>query len=295
MKDSYSIVVDGAGKVSEHKLGNHAAGTALKPMVTAVSSKVVAGERTVVLTRRLKGTTPDYFSFDVAASVLPMINAVGSTAAFGYHKTKTATSLVLLPAAATGTGGACICAHEPAPFGAGKGSFVYSPVKSDRGEKGQAIKLGFTNRCAPQPRGDLLAQRNPTCDVRAYTGGQSACHHMFSLLDADQPNPWPDKPINYTMKWRFWYQEYDPDYHSSIQYSHLGESRDYCWHLGRIFPKNASSIRADRERHRLEHRRRARRGGRGRRVRRAEMHGRHGGLQQSGGRLGPHDHGRVQD
>ena len=40
MKDSYSIVVDGAGKVSEHKLGNHAAGTALKPMVTVVSSKV---------------------------------------------------------------------------------------------------------------------------------------------------------------------------------------------------------------------------------------------------------------
>ena len=32
----------------------------------------------------------------------------------------------------------------------------------------------------------MLAMQNPTCDVRAYAGGQSACHHMFSLLDADQ-------------------------------------------------------------------------------------------------------------
>ena len=27
------------------------------------------------------------------------------------------------------------------------------------------------NRCPAQPRGDLLAQRNPTCDIRAYAGG----------------------------------------------------------------------------------------------------------------------------
>ena len=32
----------------------------------------------------------------------------------------------------------------------------------------------------------MLVMQNPTCDVRAYVGGQSACHHMFSLLDADQ-------------------------------------------------------------------------------------------------------------
>ena len=32
---------------------------------------------------------------------------------------------------------------------------------------------------------DTLANHNPTCDVRAYTGGQSACHHLFSLLDED--------------------------------------------------------------------------------------------------------------
>ena len=53
---------------------------------------------------------------------------------------------------------------------------------------------------------------------------------MFSLLDAHQPVPWPDKPINYTLKWRFWYQKYDPAYHSTVQMSHLGHGTD--WSIG---------------------------------------------------------------
>jgi hypothetical protein len=59
---------------------------------------------------------------------------------------------------------------------------------------------------------------------------------MFSLLDADQRIPWADKPINYTMKWRFWYQEYDPSYHSTIQYSHLGKGTDWSIGSGPVAP-----------------------------------------------------------
>jgi hypothetical protein len=81
------------------------------------------------------------------------------------------------------TAGACVCATNPAPFGSGKGTLGYVPVDQP-GEKGRPATLALTNACPPQPRGDLLAMRNPTCDIRAYTGGQSACHHMFSLLDA---------------------------------------------------------------------------------------------------------------
>ena len=33
------------------------------------------------------------------------------------------------------------------------------------------------NRCPEQPRGDLLAQRNPTCDIRTYKGGLQTCLH----------------------------------------------------------------------------------------------------------------------
>jgi hypothetical protein len=63
---------------------------------------------------------------------------------------------------------------------------------------------------------DLLEPKNPTCDVRTYVGGQIACHHMFSLLDADQEIPWVDQPIEYRLKFRFWYQDYDAGYHSQI-------------------------------------------------------------------------------
>merc|ERR1712113_29314 len=60
-------------------------------------------------------------------------------------------------------------------------------------------------------------QKNPTCDVRTYVGGQIACHHMFSLLDADQDIPWPDQPLEYHLKMRFWYQDYDESYHTNVK------------------------------------------------------------------------------
>ena len=40
-----------------------------------------------------------------------------------------------------------------------------------------------------EPASQLLAQHNPTCDLRSYVGGQLSCHHMWSLLDADQEIP----------------------------------------------------------------------------------------------------------
>lgn len=55
----------------------------------------------------------------------------------------------------------------------------------------------------------MMAQKNPTCDIRTYAGGQLSCHHMWSLLDADQEIPWQDQPLNYSIKFRFWYQEYN--------------------------------------------------------------------------------------
>ncbi|CAJ1365122.1 unnamed protein product [Effrenium voratum] len=59
--------------------------------------------------------------------------------------------------------------------------------------------------------------RNPTCDLRNYSGGQIACHHMWSLLDADQDIPWPQQPIEYSLKFRFWVEEYNKSYHTSLR------------------------------------------------------------------------------
>ena len=61
-----------------------------------------------------------------------------------------------------------------------------------------------------------LTEKNPTCDVRSYVGGQTACHHMWSLLDADQDIPWVDQPLVYQQKWRFWVQPYNASYHTQL-------------------------------------------------------------------------------
>jgi len=229
---AWSVIVDGLGQVTERHLGDHTAGTILAPSVNVTAMRVTGTLRTVVLTRGLRGT----FNFDENSAEIPLITAVGTGRNFAYHKDKTATSLALVPAAGPSVGGACVCPEQPAPFGHGKGSFVYTPVAGDQGERGQATSLRFNNICAPQPRGDLLVQKNPTCDVRTYTGGQIACHHMFSLLDADQPIPWPDKPLTYTLKFRFWYQDYDPARHTTVRYSHLGKGTDWSIGAGPMAP-----------------------------------------------------------
>jgi len=54
----------------------------------------------------------------------------------------------------------------------------------------------------------LVAQKNPTCWIQTYVGGQSCCHNGNILLDADQP---VDPRIDETyLKFRFYYQDYTP-------------------------------------------------------------------------------------
>ena len=52
--EPYAIVVDGSGKVSEFKLGDHSGGQDLESSITIVSNKAIDGKRTVSLTRPLK-------------------------------------------------------------------------------------------------------------------------------------------------------------------------------------------------------------------------------------------------
>ena len=115
-------------------------------------------------------------------SRIPFIDAVGSGPEFAYHKAKTPSSITLLPVAAS----ACVCSGSKLTFGDGsaKGGIEYVPTaqKEDTG----AGMVNFNNRCAPDPASQLLSQHNPTCDLRTYVGGQLSCHHMWSLLDADQ-------------------------------------------------------------------------------------------------------------
>lgn len=216
MADSpWTVVVDGLGAVTERKLGDHVPGAVLPASVTVQSISTHNGTRTVVLSRPLKGKSSDYYSFDPSVATLTFINAVGATSDFSYHANKAPAGLIVFPESSSiSVAGACVCALPLPPFGQGKGKLVYIPTTQPE-DKGTGT-IQWDNECLPQPRSDLLAMQNPTCDLRTYMGGQIACHHMFSLLDHDQPIPWVDQPLEYSLKFRFWVQEYDPSYHVSV-------------------------------------------------------------------------------
>ena len=197
---TYAIVVDGVtGSVTERSLGQEAPGTELAASVTVLSSSVTDGVRSVVLTRDIIGATAKHHTFDAAALSLPIISAIGASEAFAYHKAKTADTLVLWPSGGAGENAACVCSLKAAPFGQGVGTVEYLPT-------GEII--GFPFRCNPTE--SVFTNRNPTCDVRTYVGGLSACHHGWHLLDADQTVPWLDQPLEYWFKVRMYYQPFTP-------------------------------------------------------------------------------------
>ena len=98
---------------------------------------------------------------------IPVINAIGSGPVLAYHRNKTAASLSLWPRRQP----VCLCEEPAAAFGHAEGTIRYRPT----GEE-----FGFINACQPEPRESVLADRNPTCDVRAYTGGLQVSKHMCS-------------------------------------------------------------------------------------------------------------------
>eukprot|EP00039_Didymoeca_costata_P007143 m.96741 g.96741 ORF g.96741 m.96741 type:complete len:361 (-) comp13558_c0_seq1:40-1122(-) len=205
MDGAYTIIIEGKN-VSERKLGDHTEGSLLSSSVTVLSNVENNGMRTVVLTRPLKGASPNHYSFEPTTLKLNFIAAVGQALTFGPHNQAPhgTGSLTLWPAESP----VCLCVQPAAPFGQGSGRVVYLPT-------GETV--GFSaGRCPPTPRGSLLAQRNPTCDLRSYVGGLATCHHGWYLLDAEQELPWEDQPLVYYKKFRVYFQEYNASHHKQI-------------------------------------------------------------------------------
>jgi len=114
----------------------------------------------------------------------------------------------------------CICPKDPKPFGEASGALLYHRTNQSV-DQGSGFAARFQHKCAKWPATSLLPQKNPTCDIRYYNGGQWACKHMWSLLDADQEIPWTDQPLVFHHKYRFWVQPYDKNFHKELV---LGES-----------------------------------------------------------------------
>jgi hypothetical protein len=216
----WAIIIDGEGGVQEYRLTDQ--GTANRKVaksVTVVSSTVTNGTRTVVLSRPLQGASADHFTFSIGQAVLPFINAIGSGPQLAFHANKQPSSISMLPFEGAGV---CICALAPPPFGHGKGALHYTPVAGMAGDTAKEGSVNCCNSCQPQPRSDMLAQKNPTCDIHTYTGGQIACHHLWNLLDAEQEIPWPDQPQVYHQKFRFWVQPYNESFHHQLTHTTWG-------------------------------------------------------------------------
>ena len=93
MNGAYAIVVLGDGTVQERRLGDHMAGNVLPVSVKVVNNTVSQGLRTVELVRPLAAPA---FTFHPNTVMINFINAVGSSADFGYHKAKATDSLYLV-------------------------------------------------------------------------------------------------------------------------------------------------------------------------------------------------------
>lgn len=197
----YAIIISGhQGEVSEHVLGNHQAGTKINNSIHVISNNVLNGKRTIILSRKLSGLTPQHHTFVYNQTTINIISAYGSSDQLSYHQEKETSSLHMLPS--NNDTFTCVCKLPAAPFGKGEGNLEYMPT-------GEII--GFPFRCNPTE--SVLKAHNPTCDIRTYVGGLSTCHHKWHLLDADQEIPWLDQPLEYWLKFRIYYQEYNPSVH----------------------------------------------------------------------------------
>lgn len=221
---TYAIVLDGHGNVSEHQLGTESPGTVLPSTLTVESlKKQTDGSQVVVVSRPMTSTASFTLSHNklLANPLLHLIAAAGSGPDFAYHKEKSSFQVEMLNVGSP----TCICAGgADMPFGKGTGYLQYTPPPGEPGSPGSKIpgapstKLGFKKNCLPYPESTMLLGKNPSCDIRAYTGGQSCCHHLFTLLDKDQPTPWQDTPLEYHMKFRIYYQE-DPSIANVFQHN----------------------------------------------------------------------------
>ena len=96
----YAIIIDGAGKVTEHVLADQGGAptrAVLNTSVAVLSHTVADGKRTLVMTRPLAGLSLQHHNFDPRKLSLDFISALGATPALGYHKSKTIGTIALWP------------------------------------------------------------------------------------------------------------------------------------------------------------------------------------------------------
>lgn len=188
---TWAIIVDGDGNVTERALGAHQAGTLLPDTLTVESSQVHADQRRTVVVSRPLAETPT-FKLSVAAlldrPVLDIIAATGSGKEFAYHAAKGSGKMDMFVVDSP----TCICnAGAELPFGKGTGYLEYTPPPGEPGSPESPVpganftQLHFAKHCLDYPAGTMLLGKNPSCDLRAYTGRSPP--HDVPAVDETEP------------------------------------------------------------------------------------------------------------
>eukprot|EP00730_Choanoeca_flexa_P014304 TRINITY_DN6208_c0_g1_i3.p1 TRINITY_DN6208_c0_g1~~TRINITY_DN6208_c0_g1_i3.p1 ORF type:complete len:722 (+),score=149.90 TRINITY_DN6208_c0_g1_i3:253-2166(+) len=207
--EPYTIIVDGYGNVTERRLANHAPGDQIQTSVTVLGNTVRDNRRTVVLQRPIKGLTPQHYTFELTTAI-PIINAYGNGPVFDCHKDKASAVLPLLDV----NGHTCMC----------------------QGRGGRINGIKFPESCV----GQLVEEKNPTCNLTTYQGGMSCCRHGYILLDKDQ-NP-PQEPDNFYVKYRFYYEDYQPSHQNALRVYWMTETFHSEYDVPKAPPGTPSSM-----------------------------------------------------
>ncbi|KAG7355191.1 stress up-regulated Nod 19 domain containing protein [Nitzschia inconspicua] len=178
----YAIIIKGEN-VEERRLHYHGMGRRIESSVVTKSNIVDGSLRTVQLQRSLEGISSDHFTFDVDMNEMKMITATGCSLKFAQHCSHQSNTVSFLPIDVTKK----VCRA---------------------GVRGTIDGAPFNKHCQPFPKSVLLDEKNPTCFIETYRGGLSCCRHDHFLLDKDQEIPWNDQFLEYRLKYRFYFEEY---------------------------------------------------------------------------------------
>jgi hypothetical protein len=212
-----SIIFMPDGTVNERELGMHQQGKNIPTSVKVKHTSVTNGRRTFVVTRSLKGMTPQHYTFNNAENAIEFITAIGSGKQFAYHKAKSSGTMYFAEVGAP----TCLC-----------------NVGYDEGTLGGFAWGG--QRCASPPLGQMVGDPrwngttginntgnssnwpswnnnpvdvhndgvNPTCSLKKYRGGLRCCHGNDYIADSDVVKKAMNASWDYfQMKYRYYFED----------------------------------------------------------------------------------------
>ncbi|CAD7928958.1 unnamed protein product [Amoebophrya sp. A120] len=158
--------------------------------------------RIVRVVRKLIGASPKHYTFN--AGTINLMAAIGRSPKFAHHKGHRRKQVALFDRSADAFNCVCVDLKTPGLLCDSNGLNCESFVKNCAPDCAKTdIFHTKEHHC-----GDLVWQENPTCASLSYVGGLQCCRHGSTLLDQGQKMDPPDV-LQYRVKFRFWYEEYN--------------------------------------------------------------------------------------